>query len=131
MATGEPVWEVAKRAVHMAGKGRICGSRGGRQSWEDFLAFSKSLSRLGSEGEGKEGPEEAGLTGRMSSYEDDFGRKCVCTRACKKKRESCDGEKWGKWEKLFGQWNKILEIAWEESREELDVWSDGESSHRR
>lgn len=51
------------------------------------------MSRLGSEGEGNEGPEEASLTGRMSSYEDDFGRKCMCTRAFKKKREGCDGER--------------------------------------
>lgn len=92
MATGEPVWEVAKRAVHMAGKGGVCGSRAGRRRREASLAFSKSSSRSGSEGEGNEGPEEAGLTGRMSSYEDDFGRKCVCAHAFKK-REGCDGER--------------------------------------
>lgn len=37
MATGELVQEVAKRAVHMAVKGRICGSRqegrAGRPYW--------------------------------------------------------------------------------------------------
>lgn len=71
------------------------------------------------------------MTGRMSNYENDFGRKCVCTRAFKKKREGCDGERGGKREKLFGQWNKVLEIAREEGGEELDVWGDGESSHRR
>jgi len=45
------------------------------------------------DGESSGEPEEAGLTGRTSSYEDDFGRKCVCTHAFKKKREGCDEER--------------------------------------
>lgn len=130
MATLKLVQEAAKRAIRMYGKGGLRGRRAGARSWEASLALNKSLSRSGSEGEGDEWPEEAGLTVKMSSYEDGFGRKCMCTCAFKKKREGCDGERWGMREKLFEQWNKILEIAWEESQEELDVWGDGESSQR-
>lgn len=66
-----------------------------------MLAFGKSLSRLSSEGESNERLEGAGLTGRIRSYEDNFGKKYRCTHAFKKKREGLDRERSWKAEKLL------------------------------
>jgi len=56
-----PVRKRLKRAVCVAGR--------------EELVAGESSSELSSEMEKNEGEEETSLTGRMSSYEDDSGRK--------------------------------------------------------
>lgn len=56
-----PVRKRLKRAVCVAGR--------------EELVAGESSSELSSEVEKNEGEEETSLTGRMSSYEDDSGRK--------------------------------------------------------